>query len=89
MIEWNEMHLQIRDMMRRFVEAEVKPNLEALEHGDLPPYEILRKMMTTLRHRRHGPGALRAATERRAAARGDDGREEAVRKSAASRWRCR
>ncbi len=45
MIEWNEMHLQIRDMMRRFVEAEVKPNLEALEHGDLPPYEILRKMI--------------------------------------------
>ncbi|HEY2749576.1 MAG TPA: acyl-CoA dehydrogenase family protein [Polyangia bacterium] len=47
MIEWNEMHLQIRDMMRRFVEAEVKPNLEALEHGDLPPYEILRKMVTS------------------------------------------
>jgi len=45
MIEWNEMHLQIRDMMRRFVEAEVKPKLEALEHGDLPPYEILRKMI--------------------------------------------
>jgi alkylation response protein AidB-like acyl-CoA dehydrogenase len=45
MIEWNEMHLQIRDMMRRFVEAEVKPNLEALEHGDLPPYEILRKLI--------------------------------------------
>jgi alkylation response protein AidB-like acyl-CoA dehydrogenase len=45
MIEWNEMHQQIREMMRRFVEAEVKPNLEALEHGDLPPYEILRKMV--------------------------------------------
>ena len=45
MIEWNEMHLQIRDMMRRFVEAEVKPNLVELEHGDLPPYEILRKMI--------------------------------------------
>ena len=45
MIEWNEMHLQIREMMRRFVESEVKPNLEALEHGDMPPYEILRKMM--------------------------------------------
>ncbi len=45
MIEWNEMHLQIRDMIRRFVETEVKPNLQALEHGDLPPYEILRKMI--------------------------------------------
>ncbi|MCU1279645.1 MAG: acyl-CoA dehydrogenase [bacterium] len=47
MIEWTEMHLQIRDMMRRFVEAEVKPNLEALEHGDMPPYAILRKMITS------------------------------------------
>ncbi len=45
MIEWNEMHLQIREMMRRFVEQEVKPNLVELEHGDLPPYEILRKMI--------------------------------------------
>ena len=45
MIEWNEMHLQIREMFRRFVDAEVKPHLEALEHGDLPPYEILRKMV--------------------------------------------
>ena len=45
MIEWNEMQLQIRDMVRRFVEQEVKPNLEALEHGELPPYEILRKMV--------------------------------------------
>ena len=45
MIEWNEMHLQIRDMMRRFVEEEVKPKLVELEHGDLPPYEILRKMI--------------------------------------------
>ncbi len=45
MIEWNEMHLQIRDMMRRFVEQEVKPNLVELEHGELPPYEILRKMI--------------------------------------------
>jgi len=47
MIEWNEVHLQIRDMMRRFVETEVKPNLEALEHGDLPPYDILRKLVRT------------------------------------------
>ena len=45
MIEWSETHQQIREMMRRFVAAEVKPHLEALEHGDLPPYEILRKLI--------------------------------------------
>ena len=45
MIEWSEQHQLIRDMVRRFVEAEVKPHLVELEHGDLPPYDVLRKMM--------------------------------------------
>ena len=47
MIEWSEQHVMIRDMVRRFIDAEIKPNLEALEHGDMPPYDILRKMMQT------------------------------------------
>jgi hypothetical protein len=47
MIEWSEQHLMIRDAMRRFVEAEIKPHLEELEHGDTPPYDVLRKMMRT------------------------------------------
>jgi len=47
MIEWSEQHVMIRDMVRRFIDAEIKPNLEALEHGDLPPYDILRKLMRT------------------------------------------
>jgi acyl-CoA dehydrogenase len=34
----------MRDMIRRFIEAEIVPNIEELEHGDLPPYDILRKM---------------------------------------------
>src|SRR5205823_9838645 len=44
-IEWSEQHLTIRDMVRRFVTAEIKPRLMELEHGDLQPYDILRKMM--------------------------------------------
>ena len=47
MIEWSEQHLMIRDMIRRFIDAEIKPNLHELEHGDTPPYAILRKMMQT------------------------------------------
>src|ERR1700733_12241048 len=47
MIEWSEMHVAIRDEMRRFVQAEIKPKLEELEHGDTPPYEILRKLVQT------------------------------------------
>jgi hypothetical protein len=47
MIEWSEQHLLIRDMVRRFIAAEITPHHEELEHGDLPPYDILRKMMQT------------------------------------------
>ena len=47
MIEWSEQHRMIRDAVRRFVDAEIKPNLEQLEHGDLPPYDVLRKLIST------------------------------------------
>ena len=47
MIEWGEQHLAIRDAFRRFVDAEIKPRREELEHGDTPPYEVLRKMFAT------------------------------------------
>ena len=47
MIDWNDQHVLVRDMMRRFIASEIEPNLEALEHGDLPPYDILRRLMRT------------------------------------------
>ena len=47
MIEWSEQHEMIRDAVRKFIEAEIVPNLEELEHGDMPPYEVLRKMFST------------------------------------------
>lgn len=47
MIEWSEQHQMIREAVRRFVDAEIVPNLEELEHGDLPPYDILRKLFST------------------------------------------
>src|SRR5215470_16403022 len=37
----------IRDVVRRFIDAELVPHVEALEHGDLPPYDILRKFYST------------------------------------------
>jgi len=44
MIEWSESQQMIREAVRRFIEAEVVPHVEELEHGDLLPYDILRKM---------------------------------------------
>ncbi len=47
MIEWSDEQLMIRDAIRQFVDKEVKPHVEELEHGDLPPYDILRKLFRT------------------------------------------
>jgi acyl-CoA dehydrogenase len=47
MFEWSEEQLMVRDAIRQFVEKEIKPNLTELEHGDTPPYEILRKLYRT------------------------------------------
>jgi alkylation response protein AidB-like acyl-CoA dehydrogenase len=47
MFEWSEEQLMIRDAVRQFVEAEIAPRREELEHGDLPPYDLLRKLFST------------------------------------------
>jgi alkylation response protein AidB-like acyl-CoA dehydrogenase len=47
MFEWSETHQAFRDALRRFIDAEIVPNLEELEHGDTPPYEVLRKLYST------------------------------------------
>ena len=47
MFEWSEEQLMVQEAVRRFIEAEVVPNVEALEHGDLPPYDIVRKLYAT------------------------------------------
>jgi len=47
MVEWSEQQLMMRDAIRKFVEAEIAPNLEEFEHGDTPPYDVLRKMFKT------------------------------------------
>ena len=47
MFEWNDEQLMLRDALRRFIEAEIKPNLTELEHGDTPPYDVLRKLFST------------------------------------------
>jgi alkylation response protein AidB-like acyl-CoA dehydrogenase len=47
MYKWSDEHVMVRDAIRQFVEKEIKPNLEELEHGDTPPYEVLRKLIRT------------------------------------------
>ena len=51
MIEWSEQHLMIRDAVRRFIEAEIVPNVEELEHGDMPAVRHPAQALLDLRHR--------------------------------------
>jgi len=47
MIDWSEEQHLAKDAIRRFVEAEIVPHIDALEHEGMPPYDIIRKMYQT------------------------------------------
>src|SRR3954454_10864526 len=47
MFEWPEDLQMVRDAVRQFVDNEIRPHREELEHGDLPPYDLLRKLYKT------------------------------------------
>ncbi len=46
MIDWSETDLMVRDTVRQFVDKEIRPNLDALETGEMPPYPIARKLFS-------------------------------------------
>src|ERR1700752_1040529 len=47
MFEWSEELKMVGDAVRTFVATEIRPHREELEHGDLPPYDLLRKLYKT------------------------------------------
>ena len=47
MIEWSEEQQMVRAAVRDFIEKELVPHHRELEHGDMPPYDILRKLFST------------------------------------------
>ena len=67
MFEWSEEQLMVRDAIRRFVEAEVVPHIDALEHGDLPPYDIIRKLYATFGMDQLARDRFKAQLDRKAA----------------------
>ena len=83
MIEWNETHTAIRDAIRKFVEAEVKPIREALEREELSPYDVLRKFFATF-----GVGDMNLAKGQSELARARK-REEAIARGEAPPTRAR
>ena len=47
MYQWSDEHQMMREAVRRFAEAEIVPHIDELEHGDTPPYDVLRKLWST------------------------------------------
>jgi alkylation response protein AidB-like acyl-CoA dehydrogenase len=43
-LDWTDEQQMVRAALRDFVEKEIAPQVEDLEHGDLPPYDLLRKL---------------------------------------------
>src|SRR5438067_2514391 len=72
MIEWSDTELMIQDAVRAFVDKEVRPHVDALESGELPPYEIIRKLYSSF-----GIGAMAEAELRKSLAR-ERAREEGL-----------
>jgi alkylation response protein AidB-like acyl-CoA dehydrogenase len=46
-IEWSDEQQMVQAAVRDFIEKEVVPYHRELEHGDLPPYDIIRKLFST------------------------------------------
>jgi alkylation response protein AidB-like acyl-CoA dehydrogenase len=46
MFEWSDTDVIMRDTIREFIEKEIRPHLDALETGELPPYPIARKLFS-------------------------------------------
>jgi len=64
MLDWSEESQAIIEAVRRFVDDEVRPKLDAIEHEGEPPYELLRSM-----YRNFGIDQLEAESFERAIAR--------------------
>ena len=46
MLEWSDVDVAVRDAVRGFVDKEIRPHVDDLESGDMPPYPIIRKLFS-------------------------------------------
>ena len=56
MFDWTEEQVAIREAVKAFVDKEVRPLQDDLEHGDLAPYDLIRKYFAAF-----GVGEMNAA----------------------------
>ena len=44
MYQWTDEQEMVRSAARHFIDKEIRPRVDEFEHGDTPPYDVLRKM---------------------------------------------
>ena len=71
MYEWSDEDRAITAVVRRFVDEEIRPHLDDLEHHGVPPFDILRKMYEFLGLKEMAQENFRRQLQRKIA--GDDG----------------
>ncbi|UFS93653.1 acyl-CoA dehydrogenase family protein [Nocardia huaxiensis] len=64
MYQWSDEDLMFRDVLRGFIEKEIKPHVDQLESGALPPFDIIRKLYATFGLDEMAREALAKAIER-------------------------
>jgi alkylation response protein AidB-like acyl-CoA dehydrogenase len=74
MFEWSKEHEAIIAVMRRFVDEQVRPHIDDLEHHGVPPYGVLRTMFDTFGLKDAARERYERALERKL--KGDDAPEE-------------
>jgi alkylation response protein AidB-like acyl-CoA dehydrogenase len=45
-LEWSDVDIAVRDAVREFVDKEIRPHVDDLESGEMPPYPIVRKLFS-------------------------------------------
>ncbi|MCZ7630036.1 MAG: acyl-CoA dehydrogenase family protein [Microthrixaceae bacterium] len=94
MIRWSDEQEMVRQAVRSFVDSEIRPHREALEFGDMAPYDLLRKMFRTFgmdaMARTPSPSGLPGSGQRRRASRTQvgrtPGRNGLLRRSSRGTW---
>ncbi len=64
MIEWSETDEAVRGAVRDFIEKEIRPHVDQLETGAMPPYDIIRKLYAAFGLDAMAVEALNAQLER-------------------------
>ncbi len=65
MYDWSDEHRAIIDALRRFVDEQVRPRLDDLEHRGEPPYDVLRAFYRTFGLREMAEASFERALARR------------------------